>query len=453
MGMGELLSLARLADRIGGRYHGDDRPFRGVSTDSRRIEPGELFVALKGPSFDGHDFIAQAEAAGCAAVMVERDVETPLPRIEVADTRVGLGRLAAAWRSQFRLPLIAVTGSNGKTTVKEMLAAILRRQGPVLATQGNLNNDIGVPLTLLRLASEHRTAVVEMGANHPGEIAWLTELARPTVALITNAAAAHLEGFGSLEGVARAKGEIYGGLEEGGIAVINADDPFAGLWRGLNRERKVVTFGLEQEADVSAEWEGGTDGSRLELHTWRGEEHVALPLAGRHNVMNALAATAAALAAGVELSAIREGLEAMTPVAGRLEHKRTAGGIPIIDDSYNANPASLGAALKVLAMAEGVRCLVMGDMGELGEEAVWLHQRIGEMARTEGIDRLYAVGELSRAAVLAFGSGGRHFDDREALIAALRKDLQKGMTVLVKGSRSMRMEQVVNALMDEERGD
>ncbi len=451
--MNETVSLAALAKEIGARYHGDDRPFHGVSTDTRRLCPGELFVALRGPNFDGHAFVTQAEKAGCAAAMVEHPLDIELPQIEVKDTRVGLGRLAAAWRNRFHLPLIAVTGSNGKTTVKEMLAAILRQQGPILATEGNLNNDIGVPLTLLRLAPEHCAAVVEMGANHPGEIAWLTELAHPTVALVTNAAAAHLAGFGSLEGVAKAKGEIYAGLRKKGIAVINADDPFAEVWYGLNRKREVVTFGLERDADVSARWEDEGDGSQLELHTWQGDATFRLPLAGRHNVMNALGAAAAALATGVPLPTVRAGLERMAPVAGRLEYKRTKDGITVIDDSYNANPASLGAALKVLATAKGIRCLVMGDMGELGEDAMRLHQRIGEMARAEGIDKLYAVGDLSKAAVRAFGRDGRHFDDRRSLIAALRQDLNEQVILLVKGSRFMEMEQVVNALVGDGKGD
>jgi len=451
--MADLLTLAPLAERIGASYHGEDLPFHGVSTDSRQARPGELFVALRGPRFDGHAFVAQAAEAGCSALMLEHRVNVALPWMEVEETRRGLGRLGAAWREQFSLPLVAVTGSNGKTTVKEMLAAILLRRGPVLATRGNLNNEIGVPLTLLRLTPEHHAAVVEMGANHPGEIAWLTELSRPTVALITNAAAAHLEGFGSLEGVARAKGEIYAGLGETGIAVINADDPFAPLWRDLNRNRETVTFGLEREADVTGRWEGTISGSRLALETWRGAAELELPLAGRHNVMNALAATAAALAAGVELDAVRAGLESMSPVSGRLQRKRTAEGVTLIDDSYNANPASLGAALKVLAMAEGTRCLVMGDMGELGDEAVWLHQRIGEMARAEGIERLYAVGELSRAAVHSFGKGGRHFSDRQALIETLGDELTPEMTLLIKGSRSMHMEEVVDALMAMGKGD
>ena len=450
--MAEPITLAALAQQIGARFRGSDLPFSGVSIDSRTLQPGELFVALRGPNFDGHTFVAQAQARGAAALMVDHPLETTLPSIEVEDTRIGLGRFACAWRSRFALPLVAVTGSNGKTTVKEMLAAILGQQGPVLATRGNLNNDIGVPLTLLRLRPGHRAAVVEMGANRAGEIAWLTGLARPSVALITNAAAAHLEGFGSLEGVAQAKGEIYGGLEENGTAVINADDPFSELWLALNRERRVITFGLERAADVSALWDARADGSELALTTPSGTVELQLPLPGRHNVMNALAAAAAAVALGVEQDAIGKGLQGVAPAPGRLERKRGIRGACIIDDSYNANPASLGAALKVLAAAPGERLLVMGDMVELGGEARQQHRQIGRMAREEGIQRLYATGELSRAAVQEFGPDGRCFDSHEQLIDALREELNARTTLLVKGSRVTRMERVVDALLESGEG-
>ncbi len=451
--MAEMMTLAALANRIGARYQGEDLPFRGVSTDSRSLQPGDLFVALRGPRFDGHAFAGQVQAKGAAALMVDRPLDIALPRIEVENTRIGLGRFASAWRNQFELPLVAVTGSNGKTTVKEMLAAILAQRGSVLATRGNFNNDIGVPLTLLRLRPEHRAAVIEMGANRAGEIALLTGLARPAVALITNAAAAHLEGFGSLEGVAQAKGEIYSGLGSDGAAIVNADDTFAELWLTMNRERRVTTFGLERDADVTAQWEGGVNGSQLAIETPRGGIELNLRLSGQHNVMNALAATAAALAMGVERDAIRNGLESMVPVPGRLESKQGASGIRVIDDSYNANPASLEAALKVLSTAKGTRCLVLGDMSELGSDAERMHEQIGGAARAKGIERLYAVGELSRAAARAFGAGGYHFSDQEQLISALQGELGAEVTLLVKGSRIMRMERVVNALLKTGGGD
>ncbi len=445
--MAEMMTLATLARQIGARFQGDDLPFRGISTDSRTLQPGDLFVALRGSSFDGHAFAEQAQAKGAAGLMVDHPLDLTLSCIEVPDTRIGLGQLSTVWRSQFELPLVAVTGSNGKTTVKEMLAAILAQQGPVLATLGNLNNDIGVPLTLLRLKPEHRAAVIEMGANHAGEIAWLTSLALPTVAIVTNAAAAHLEGFGSITGVAKAKGEIYGGLGNDGTAVVNADDAFAGLWLTMNRRRKAITFGLEQDADVSAVWQGDTEGSCLTLKTPQGEMEINLPLSGQHNVMNALAATAAALSLGAELKVIRAGLESMAPVPGRLESKQGVSGIRIIDDSYNANPASLGAAVKVLSMAQGERCLVLGDMGELGDDTKQMHGQIGRMARAEGVERLYTVGKLSQAAAEAFGPGARHFTSCEQLITVLQDDLKAETTILVKGSRSMRMERVVAALL------
>jgi len=448
--MVESVTIAAMAKQIGASYHGDDVLFQGGSTDSRNLRPGELFIALRGPRFDGHAFIGQAQANGAVAVMADHPVEVKLPRIEVDDTRIGLGRIAAVWRTRFELPLVAVTGSNGKTTVKEMLATILKQQGSVLATAGNLNNDIGVPLTLLRLRQGHQAAVIEMGASHAGEIAWLTKLACPDVAVITNAAAAHLEGFGSIQGVAEAKGEIYSGLNSQGSAVINADDVYADLWRELNRGRDIVTFGLRQKADVSAVWEGDVSGSHMILQTPQGNIELRLHLVGMHNVMNALAATAAALAVRVELPQIKAGLEMVTPVPGRLEGKQGISGSSIIDDSYNANPASLGAALKVLSMADGERFLVLGDMSELGMDTVQLHEQIGRQVREEGVDRLYAVGELSRATVRVFGRGGRHFSSREELIAALREDLNKERTLLVKGSRTMQMEQVVAALLDPE---
>lgn len=448
------MRLAEAARMVGGELRGADAVFTAVSTDTRTLTPGALFVALRGPNFDGHDFVEQARAAGAVAAMVSRAVPTALPLLVVEDTRLALGRLAAAHRAAHNLPLVAVTGSNGKTTVKEMVAAILAQRAPVLATQGNLNNDIGVPLTLLRLAPEHGFAVIEMGANHPGEIAYLTRIARPTVALVTNAGPAHLEGFGSLEGVARAKGEIYEGLSADGVAVINADDAYAPLWDELNRARRRVHFGLNAAAEVRAD----PASIRFELQDERlctafrlivpnGETDVRLALAGRHNVRNALAAAAAAIALGLGLEEIRAGLEGMRPVPGRLQLKAGRNGARVIDDTYNANPASFQAGIEVLAACPGTRCLVLGDMAELGADAPQLHRQVGEQARRAGIERLYAVGEQSRAAVEGFGAGGCHYADHGELMAALQNELGPGTVVLVKGSRRMRMERVVEALM------
>lgn len=444
--------LAQAATWLAAERQGADVEFHGVSTDSRTLAAGALFIALRGPHFDGHDHVAAAAARGAAALLVEHAVDSPLPQLVVRDARLALGRLAAAWRLHCNTPLVAITGSNGKTTVKEMSRAIFAQVGTVLATEGNLNNDIGVPLTLLRLTPQHRYAVIEMGANHPGEIGYLSDLARPDAAVITNAAAAHLAGFGSLEGVARAKGEIYGGLRENGVAVINADDPFAELWCRMAGTQRQLCFGMAEEAVVTVRYEAQGEGSRLWLQTPAGEAELLLPLPGHHNVMNALAATALALALKVELGAVCRGLAGMRPVAGRLTPRRAPNGAQLIDDSYNANPASMRAAIDVLAARSGVRLLVVGDMGELGASALQLHREIGEYARAAGIDALYATGPLSLAAVEGFGAGAQHFDDCAALVTALRPVLTAETTVLVKGSRSARMERVVDALQDEERG-
>lgn len=434
------LSLARIADLVNGRLQGPDRPVEGVFTDTRSPVPDRLFVALKGPRFDAHEYISEGLPA--AGVMVSRPLATTLPQVLVEDTRAALGRLAANWRAGFGGPLVGLTGSNGKTTVKEMIAAILSRRGAVLATRGNLNNDVGLPLTLLELRARHAFGVIEMGANHPGEIAYLTSLARPTVALITNAGPAHLEGFGSLWGVARAKGEIFAGLREGGVAVINADDAYADYWRGLNAGRRALTFGLDRRADFAGELSGST----LRLRSPAGEAEIALGLPGRHNARNALAAAAAAWAAGARLTDIRAGLEALRAVPGRLERKRGPRGMQIIDDTYNANPASLQAAVEVLAAQPGRRLLVLGDMRELGAEAARLHAEAGAQAKAVGVDGLYALGELAAEAARAFGAGAVHYASVEELIQALAAEAGPGLVVLFKGSRGMRMERVIAAL-------
>jgi UDP-N-acetylmuramoyl-tripeptide--D-alanyl-D-alanine ligase len=342
--------------------------------------------------------------------------------------------------------VVAITGSNGKTTVRGMCAAILSRIGRTIATRGNLNNDIGLPLTLFRLAAEDRFAVLELGANHPGEIDYLAGIARPAIAVVTNAGPAHLEGFGDLDGVARAKGELFGRLAADGTAVINADDRFAPLWRELAGARRVVDFGLRQPAAVQARWQGDMHGSTLALDTPLGATTCQLALPGRHNVMNALAATAAAIAAGAGLEAIRSGLEAFAPVAGRLNVHRLPDGLTLIDDTYNANPESLQAALEVLAAAGGETWLVLGDMGELGPGAQALHRTAGEHARSAGIDRLFTLGPLARLAAVAFGRRAAAFDEPESLLAALQEARHAGVQVLVKGSRSMRMERIVSGL-------
>ncbi len=437
-------SLSQVADWAAGRLLGGDGQVQGVSTDTRTLAPGALFVALKGARFDAHELVDAARGAGAAALLVEREVAVPLPQVLVDDTLQALGRLAGAWRRRLAVRVVAVTGSNGKTTVKELCAAILQRAGPTRATQGNLNNHIGVPLTLLALGPEHRYAVVEMGANHPGEIAYLTRLARPDVALVNNAGPAHLEGFGSVAGVARAKGEIFEGLRAGGVAVFNADDPHSEVWAALTAGRPRLRFGFRSPAEVRGK--PGEVPEALRIRTPQGDLQVRLRLQGRHNQSNALAATAAALGAGASLSAVEEGLEGVDAVPGRLTIVPGRGGSWILDDTYNANPASLEAGLETLCAEPGEAWLILGDMGELGAEAVRLHETAGRRARVLGVRRLFAVGALARHAVAGFGPGGRHFDDVEGLSRAVREAIRGGERILVKGSRTMRMERVVAAL-------
>ncbi|MEW8014968.1 MAG: UDP-N-acetylmuramoyl-tripeptide--D-alanyl-D-alanine ligase [Candidatus Sedimenticola endophacoides] len=445
-------NTADLAEGLRGTRLGEEATFGAVSTDTRTLCAGDLFVAIKGPTFDGHDYVGEARERGAAAALVQRDVGAPLPRVLVPDTRLGLGALAAMWRERSGVPLVAVTGSNGKTTVKEMLAAILRESGSsVLATRGNLNNDIGLPLTLTGLQDE-RYAVVEMGANHPGEIAYLTRIARPDVALLNNAGRAHLEGFGSLEGVARAKAEIIQGLAPQGWFVFNADDPWAPLWRGLDKGCNRRTFGIAPGADVRAVDVGGlhwgAEGfvNRFQVHSPQGEVGVELRLAGRHNLLNALAAIAAAQLVGADLDQIRRGLAAVTPVRGRLQPRAGRNGVTLIDDSYNANPDSVAAAIEVLGSAPGRRILILGGLAELGGDAERFYAELGERARAAGIERLYGVGAAGIAAD-SFGAGGYRFAGREALIGGLDGEFHRGDKVLIKGSRSAGMERVVEVLM------
>ena len=440
-------SLSQIASATNGELLGTDTGIDGVTTDTRKLTKGQLFVALKGPNFNAHDFVSTAVDAGAVAVMVEYALDIDVPQVVVKDSLKALGMLASAWRQQWGNPLVAVTGSNGKTTVKEMLASIFSQQGDVLATAGNLNNDIGVPLTLLRIGETDQAAIIEMGANHPNEIAYLTGLAKPEVALITNAAAAHLEGFGSLEGVAKAKGEIFSGLPPEGYAVINADDVYADIWYDLASKKKNITFGMDNKADVSCQFHSAVLGNQLEVITPNGTFDCTLKLLGKHNVMNALAATAASLVAGVSLENISIGLSKMRPVAGRLETKLGINGSRIIDDTYNANPNSLNAAIEVLLQNEGKTFLALGDMGELGEDTQELHNNAGEQAKLKGVNKLYAFGPYCLGAVKAFGENAKHFDSQAAMIMQLEQDLTSEVTLLVKGSRAMKMDKVVDALL------
>ena len=447
--------LSAVAQRIGGRLLGEDAGFARVVTDTRQLQRGDLFVALKGERFDGHDYVLRAASLGAAGSLVSRAVDGAPAQVATADTLEGLQAYAASWRKDFSMPVIGVTGSSGKTTTKQMLAAVCAVRGPVLATEGNLNNHIGVPLTLLKLRKEHRTAVIEMGANHGGEIALLAKLARPDIGIVTQAGDAHLEGFGSREGVARAKGELFSALQGRGVAVINRDDTYFDLWRGLAGAATVLGFGLSPQADVRAENISAEPAhapvcSVFTLVTPQGRVRVELPLPGRHNVVNALSVAAAALALGMDLDGIADGLASVRPVAGRLSWMDTQQGARLLDDSYNANPTSLRAALDLLAGLPGQRWLVLGDMKELGGDAAALHEEAGRTARTLGIDRLYTVGPLAQQAAAGFGAQGRHFASAEALIEALREHLADTdaakVALLVKGSRSSRMERIVAAL-------
>ncbi len=444
--------LAELARVTGGRLEGANTVFGALSTDSRTLEPGSLFVALVGDRFDAHDYVRQAAERGCSAALVSRPVEAVVPQVVVTDTLAALTAFARAWRADYQGTVVGITGSNGKTTVKEMTGAILGACGPCLVTQGNLNNHIGVPLTLSRMGPQHVYAVIEMGANHRGEIADLASIARPDVGLVINAGPAHLEGFGGIEGVARGKGEMFEALGANGTAVINADDRFAGFWRGLARTAgRTVTFGMREDADFAASnvAERTSDqgfATEFDLKSPQGSRHISIALSGDHNVMNALAAAAAASAAGASLDAIVEGLVAMRPVEGRLRMRAALNGARLIDDSYNANPGSVRAGLESLAKLPGQHWLVLGEMRELGADSDRLHAEMGALARQSGVSRLLAIGDGSKHAVEAYGVGGQWFAGVDDLITVARSDLGEGVTVLVKGSRSNRLERVADAL-------
>jgi UDP-N-acetylmuramoyl-tripeptide--D-alanyl-D-alanine ligase len=449
-----MMRLSEAAAMLGVPFAGEDAEVMRISTDSRTIRSGDLFIALRGEKFDGGRFAAQALQQGAVGVVLDR-AQAPdvVAAIRVDDTRLALGKLAAAWRRRFAVPVVAITGSNGKTTVKEMLAAILRAEAgtdaAVLHTEGNLNNDIGLPLMLLRLRESHQYAVLEMGMNHAGEIDYLTRLAAPDVAVVNNALSAHIGFLGSIENIARAKGEIFNGLSDAGIAVFNADDPHAWLWREANAHRSVINFGLKQPAVVRGHYQPGDFGSTLTLTLPNATLDVALRVPGEHNAMNALAAAAAAFALDVSHRSIVAGLSGFGGVKGRLQKKPALHGSTFIDDTYNANPDSVKAALAVLAQQAGTKILVLGDMGELGSDAVAMHAQIGQEAREAGVDRLLALGELTKETVGAFGAGAMHFERIQELLAELENALTPDTTVLVKGSRFMQMERVVNSFMED----
>lgn len=450
------MKLSHMAFLLHARLVGGDGEISTFSTDTRTLSGGELFIALSGLHFNGNRFAAEAAARGAAAVVVSELQEgLAVPQLLVEDTHVALGKIAHAWREQFDIVSVAITGSAGKTTTKEFTASIFAEMGPTLATLGNKNNDIGVPLTLFRLAADHRYGVFELGANHVGEIAYTSSLVSPQAAVITNVGSAHLEGFGSREGIARTKGEIYGGLVKGGVACINLDDEFAPYWRELCRDRQQLHFSLREKVDV---W---VDNVRLavsgcpafDLHIGTQSAAVELQLIGRHNVANALAAATLAHACQVPLAEIVAGLCKTRPVPGRLNLHFLNPGCRLIDDTYNANPSSMKAAIDVLAEMPGRRVLVAGDMGELGKATETGHNEVGEYAKMKKIDALYTVGQYGHFTAAGFGPETRTFPDQQNLIEELEKELETVVTLLVKGSRSARMENVVQALMDSPRAD
>ncbi|MSR16186.1 MAG: UDP-N-acetylmuramoyl-tripeptide--D-alanyl-D-alanine ligase [Methylococcaceae bacterium] len=446
------MKLSEIAACVNGKLIGKDVLANGVSIDTRTLQTGQIYVAIVGQLFDGHDFVELTEKAGAIAVLTHKKLETNLPQIIVSDTHLALAELAGAWREKMDLNIIGVTGSNGKTTIKEMLAAILSVNNSVLFTQGNLNNDIGVPLTLLKISPEHRYAVIEMGANHAGEIAYTSRFVNADVVIITNVGAAHLEGFGDVNGVARAKGEIIETLNLNGVAILNADDAFFDYWKNVADSRKIITFGLSKNANVRAEnidikIENHQFVTRFDLKIGGSEIKINLPLAGNHNVLNALAATAATLALDIPLVQIKQGLETMSPVKGRLQLLRGRLGSTLINDTYNANTSSLKAALNVLEKCDGEHWVILGAFGELGDDTERLHFEMGETLKNHGIKRLFAVGELTKQTIAAFGENAQHFSSQTELLETITNLLKGNETILIKGSRLQRMENITTALV------
>ncbi len=454
-----IMMMSECAETVRGKLVGEDVSFTSVSIDTRALTHDQLYIAIKGHNFDGNEFVDQAQKVGAVAAIVHKGIETSLPHVIVEDTRLALAQLAGAWRSKLSekgkdaLSVVGVTGSNGKTTVKEMVASILAVNAAVLFTQGNLNNDIGVPLTLLKMNEQHRYAVIEMGANHAGEIAYTSQYAQANVAIITNAGAAHLEGFIDLEGVAKAKGEIIETLRKEGCAIINHDDVYFDYWKAIAGDRRILSFGLNKEANVTAKnieakLSDGAFVTKFELVTEKNVVEINLKLAGQHNVLNALAAAAACLALGIDLQQIKQGLENVRPVTGRLQPLMSRLGNLIIDDTYNANSSSLKAGLDVLVNFKSKQVLVLGAFGELGPDSPKIHEEMSGLIKSSGVEWLLAVGEDAKKTVQAFGKGATFYENQQDLIDALKKELKGDETILIKGSRAQRMENVAAALVD-----
>ncbi len=443
-----MMMLSEIANALHANMSGLDVNVTSVGTDSRDIAKGQLFVGIRGEKFDGNTYAAKAIDQGASAVLVSETSILAEPAILVDDTRLALGDLAEYWRKKFSIPLVAVTGSNGKTTVKEMIAAILTSAGAeVLSTQGNLNNDIGMPLTLLKMQAKHTYAVIEMGMNHENEIRYLVNIAQPKVAVVVNAGTAHIGELGSREAIARAKGEIFEGLSNGGVAVINADDHFFDYWKGLNKDKNILSFGFKPSADVSAEFKLNSKGADIALKTPSGHVEFHLNLLGEHNVSNALAASAVVVALGISNEDIASGLSQFNNINGRLNWLEGIHGAVVIDDTYNANPDSMKAAIDVLVKQNAHCIFVMGDMAELGSGAEKMHADIGVYAKQKNVSRVLSLGELSQLASSAFGENGQHFESIETLDEALGAYMQDEVTVLVKGSRFMKMERIVNQII------
>lgn len=448
------LSLKQFAAILKDATLQGDAMFVGVATDSRKVKPDNLFVAWKGENCDGHDFVTEAERKGASCLLVEKPLDSPLPALIVPDSLKAMGKLASYCRDQFDIPLIAVTGSNGKTTIKNMLALIFTAhfhdQKKCLVNESSFNNHVGLPLTLFQLNDQHKVVITEMGMNHFGEISYLTKIARPDIALINNAFTCHLEGVGgTLQGVAKAKGEIFEGLKKSAIAVLNADSEFYDYWKNLAKKHQQISFGVAHDANVMAkEIKLFHDHVQFILQTPKGKIDISLPLLGQHNVMNALAAAAVSVAANVDLQTIKKGLEIFKTTDRRLQTYHLKNGVTLIDDTYNANPASTRAAIDVLKQMPGEKVFLFGDMKELGTDEKKLHQEIGVYAKNAGISKLLAIGDLTKETIKAFGEGAQHFENRETLLKVLKSLLRKDQMILIKGSNSMNMKWFIDQLHD-----
>ncbi len=448
--MGLNWTTHQIAALLGAEALGADVPIDGLIHDTRKITPAAMFLAFKGEHSDGHDFLLKAKQAGASSAMVSRAVDCDLPQVVVDDVLLAAGQLAARWRASLDVKVVGITVSNGKTSVKEMVCAVLESKGHTLATEGNYNNEIGVPITLARLTPDHEFAVIEMGAAREGDIRYLSHLVRPAVGILTNAGPAHLETFGSIETIVRTKGELFGALSDDGTAIINADSPHVRHWRDLAAHCHSAHFGIQHDSEFRARIDQPYEmGQSIAVDTPDGEVHLTLQVPGQHNVMNALAAMAACHVLGVSPIQSASQLSSFLSVSQRLQIHHPIEGLIIVDDSYNANPTSTAAGLEVLSQFRGARWLAMGDMLELGEDSPQMHAELGHLAKRLGLEKILAYGPLSRSTASAFGPDAEWFESQEDLIDRLVHDQPRPLSILVKGSRSMRMDRVVDALLKE----